>query len=66
MTEEAFALLSSAEQELFVHYPLWTTIVYGIAVIAGFLGAIILLMNKKSSQINFHTFTTHYSNPNAT
>ncbi|MFT5823420.1 MAG: hypothetical protein ACI8ZM_004681 [Crocinitomix sp.] len=53
MTDQAISLLSAPEQELYSHYSLWTTIVYGVAVIAGFTGAILLLMKRKSAKLVF-------------
>ena len=49
----ALAELPSAERELYGEYPLWTTIVFAIAVIAGMIGAIGLVLKKKWAKMAF-------------
>lgn len=53
ITEEAKALLPQAERELYGEYPMWVTIIFAIAVFAGFLGAIGLVLRKKWSKLFF-------------
>lgn len=53
ISNEALAELSSNERELYGQYPLWTTIVFAIAVIAGMIGAIGLVLKKKWSKVAF-------------
>lgn len=52
-TEEALAKLSLAEQELYGRYPLWTKIVFGMAVVTGFLGALFLVLKRKAAYLLF-------------
>ena len=47
MSEEAFAQMSEAEQSLYENIPAWVTGAFAIAVFAGFLGSIGLLLRKK-------------------
>ncbi len=50
-TDVSTMMFSSPEEEaLFGMYPLWTKIVYGIAVIAGAIGCLALLLRKKWSR----------------
>lgn len=53
ISNEALAELPSNERELYGEYPLWTTIAFAIAVIAGIIGAIGLVLKKKWSKIAF-------------
>lgn len=53
ISSEALAALPTNERELYGEYPLWTTIVFGIAVIAGMIGAIGLVLKKKWSKMAF-------------
>lgn len=52
-TEEAIALLPENEQALYGEYPLWTSIVFAIAVLTGFVGALGLILKKKWSKLVF-------------
>ncbi|MDG3583683.1 MULTISPECIES: hypothetical protein [Galbibacter] len=47
MTDEALQALPDAQRELYENNPMWTKIVYGIAVFGGLLGSIGLLAKKK-------------------
>ncbi len=49
MSEDALTLLSEQERALYESNPMWHKIVYGIATICGLLGAIGLLMKKRSA-----------------
>ena len=49
MTDEMIKSLPQAEQELYTSLPAWYVIAYGLAVFAGFLGSIFLLLRKKLS-----------------
>lgn len=53
ISNEALAELSSNERELYSDYPLWTTIVFAIAVSFGMIGAIGLILRKKWSKVAF-------------
>lgn len=53
ISEEAIAALPSNERALYTEYPAWTTIVFAIAVFAGLLGAIGLVLKKKWSKMVF-------------
>jgi hypothetical protein len=53
ISNEALAELPSNERELYGEYPLWTTIVFAIAVIAGMIGTIGLVSKKKWSKMAF-------------
>ncbi|GAA5140852.1 hypothetical protein [Thalassotalea piscium] len=46
MSPEAIATLPAAEQELYQNIPVWVTIAFAIAVFAGLLGSIALLLRK--------------------
>ncbi|GAA0468953.1 hypothetical protein GCM10009096_07350 [Parasphingorhabdus litoris] len=46
MTAEDFAKLSKVEQDLFASRPFWATAAFAVAVIAGFLGSIMLLLRR--------------------
>lgn len=47
MTDEAIALLPENEQALYTNIPAWYTAAFAIAVFAGALGSILLLLKKK-------------------
>lgn len=53
ISNEALAELPLNERELYGEYPLWTTIVFAIAVFTGIIGAIGLVMKKKWSKMAF-------------
>ena len=46
MTPEALAALTDAQQEFFVTTPIWSTAAFAIAVNAGVLGSLFLLLRK--------------------
>lgn len=46
MTPEMLTALPQAEQDLMNSYPAWASVVFGVAVIFGLLGSILLLMKK--------------------
>jgi hypothetical protein len=46
ISEEALAALPEAERNLYGQYPLWTEVVFAIAVLGGTLGSIGLLLRK--------------------
>lgn len=47
MSEETLAAMPPAEQAMYENIPIWATIAFAIAVIAGTIGSIGLLMRKK-------------------
>ncbi len=53
MSDEDMAKLPPGEQELYASYPLWTTIVFAIATLFGFMGSLGLVMRKKWSILAF-------------
>ncbi len=53
ISDEALAKLPEKERELYGDYPMWTTIVFAIAVIGGFLGSLGLILKKKWSKLAF-------------
>lgn len=53
ISNEALAELPSNERDLYGQYPFWTTIVFAIAVIAGTIGAVGLVMKKKWAKMAF-------------
>jgi hypothetical protein len=53
ISNEALAALPANERALYGEYPLWTTIVFAIAVICGMIGAIGLVLKKKWSKMAF-------------
>jgi len=53
ITEETLCSLSAEEQALYKEYPLWTTVVFAIAVLTGLLGSISILVKKRISLILF-------------
>ncbi|PCE66696.1 hypothetical protein [Sediminicola luteus] len=46
ISEEALAVLPEAERNLYGQFPLWTEVVFAIAVLGGTLGSLGLLMRK--------------------
>lgn len=46
-TEEDFAQLTQVEQDLFANQPFWYTSAFAIAVFAGFVAAVVLLLRKR-------------------
>lgn len=53
ISSETFAELPANERELYAEYPLWTTIVFAIAVLGGIIGSIGLVFKKKWSKTAF-------------
>jgi len=53
ISDESLANLPISERELYGDYPFWTTIVFAIAVLSGFIGSIGLLLKKKWSKLAF-------------
>ena len=53
ITDEALATLPANERELYGEYPLWTTIVFAIAVVGGMIGSVGLVFRRKWSQTAF-------------
>lgn len=53
ISDEAIKSLSTAEQELYKSYPLWTFIAFAIAVFGGTIGSIGLLMKKSWAKTFF-------------
>lgn len=53
MSEEALAALPQKERELYGDYPIWTTVVFAVAVFSGLFGSIGLLLKKKWSKLAF-------------
>ena len=53
ISEEALAALLVKEKELYGDYPIWTTIVFAIAVFFGLFGSLGLLLKKRWSKIAF-------------
>lgn len=53
ISEEALALLPEKERELYGDYPIWTTVVFAIAVFFGFFGSLGLLLKRKWSKLAF-------------
>lgn len=49
ITPEILAGLPEAERELYVNIPLWVTLAFAVAVFAGALGSLFLLMKKSLS-----------------
>ena len=47
ITDEALALLSMGEQDFYNNTPVWVTAAFAIAVFAGALGCVSLLLRKK-------------------
>lgn len=53
ISQEALDALSVAERDLYHSYPLWTNIVFAIAVFFGFAGSLGLVLKKKWSKMAF-------------
>jgi hypothetical protein len=53
ISEDALAALPQNERELYGDYPIWTTIVFAIAVFFGFFGSLGLLLKKKLAKLAF-------------
>jgi len=53
ISEEALAVLPEKERELYGDYPIWTTVVFAIAVFFGLFGSLGLLLKKKWSKLAF-------------
>ena len=53
ISEEALIALPKKERELYGDYPIWTTIVFAIAVFFGFLGSLGLILRRKWSKLAF-------------
>ena len=53
ITEEALAQLPANERDLYGEYPMWTSIIFAIAVFSGLLGSIVLVLRKKWSKLLF-------------
>jgi len=53
ISEEALAKLPTNERELYGDYPIWTTIVFAVAVFGGLIGSFGLILKKKWSKIAF-------------
>lgn len=50
---ESLAILPKAEQDLYASYPLWTSIVFAVAVLGGFIGSVGMLLKKKWAKVAF-------------
>lgn len=53
ISEEAIALLPDNERALYGEYPMWTTIVFAVAVFFGLIGSIGLLLKKQWARMAF-------------
>ncbi|WP_298475252.1 hypothetical protein [uncultured Maribacter sp.] len=53
ISDSALAQLSSAEMKLYNEYPLWITFIFAIAVCAGIVGSMGLVLKKKWSKTAF-------------
>jgi len=53
ISDESLAKLPEIERELYGDYPIWTTIVFAIAVFGGFVGSLGLIFKKRWSKIAF-------------
>lgn len=49
MTPEQLAALPQAQRGLFEAMPSWVWVAYGVAVVAGWLGALLLLLGKRAA-----------------
>lgn len=47
MSEEALAALPEAQRDLYLATPSWVTVAFAVAVVAGTLGCVLLLVRKK-------------------
>jgi hypothetical protein len=53
ISEEALSALPENERELYGDYPIWTTIVFAIAVFFGLFGSLGLILKKKCAKPAF-------------
>ncbi len=53
LKDEAIAQLPDAERELYSEYPIWTNVLFAIAVLFGFVGSFGLVLRKKWSKPAF-------------
>ncbi len=53
ITDEVLASLPEQERQLYDEYPLWTNLIFAIAVFTGFAGAIGLMVKKKWARLAF-------------
>jgi hypothetical protein len=53
ISDEAMAQLSAPERELYSEYPLWSNVLFAIAVLFGFVGSLGLVLRKKWSKTAF-------------
>ena len=53
LSNEALDALPAAEQEIYNSYPLWTEIIFAVAVFGGFLGSIGLVFRRKWAKLAF-------------
>jgi hypothetical protein len=53
ISDETLQALPTNERELYGDYPMWTTIVFAIAVLSGLLGSIGLFLKKKWTKMSF-------------
>ncbi|MBL4725046.1 MAG: hypothetical protein JKY73_06735 [Lutibacter sp.] len=53
ISDESLAKLPEKERELYGDYPIWTTIIFAIAVFGGFIGSIGLVLKKKWAKMAF-------------
>ena len=53
ISDEALAELPANERALYGEYPLWTSIVFAIAVLTGFIGNVGLVLKRKWSKTTF-------------
>lgn len=53
MSDEKIAAMATDQAEFFSSYPIWLKVVFGLAVIPGFLGAIGLLAKKEFATLGF-------------
>ena len=53
ISEESLAALPEKESALYGDYPIWTSIVFAIAVFGGFIGSLGLLLKKKWAKTAF-------------
>ncbi len=49
ITEEALAAMEEADRQMMLTRPIWATAGFGLGVIAGTLGSVLLVMKKKSA-----------------
>jgi hypothetical protein len=68
MTPEMLSELSSQEQDLYKNIPIWATVAFAIAVMAGTFGSLLLVLKNKAAKLlliastlgvivqNFHSF----------